>query len=280
MATTTNADHPQAAHWNGPAARAWVEGQTFMDRMLQPFEALLVAAVPSGFSGTVLDVGCGTGRTTVATAAKLGPGGRCVGVDISEPMLAAARTRAAEAGAAATFVCADAQDHGFAPGVVDLVLSRFGVMFFLDPVAAFANLRRATAAGGQLRAVAWRRAAENAFLTTAERAAAPFLPDLPPRRPDGPGQFAFGDGGRVRDILNESGWTDAAVTAIDVACALPEAELAPYIATMGPVGLALQSADAATRAQVIAAAHDAFAPYVRDGEVRFTAACWLLTARA
>ena len=109
-----------------------------------PLRKRTIALLQLQSGQTVLDVGCGTGRTTVAAAARLGPGGRCVGVDISEPMLAAARTRAAEAGAAATFVCADAQDHGFAPGGVDLVLSRFGVMFFLDHVAAFANLRRAT----------------------------------------------------------------------------------------------------------------------------------------
>lgn len=280
MSTTPASDNPQAAHWNGPAGQAWVRGQAIMDAMLQPFEALLLEAVPRGFSGALLDVGCGTGRTTVAAAERLGAGGRCTGVDISAPMLDAARTRAQQAGVAATFVCADAQTYAFVPASVDLVLSRFGVMFFPDPVAAFANLRRATVSGGRLRAVAWRSPAENAFLTTAERAAAPLLPELPPRKLDGPGQFAFADGDHVRSLLAEAGWTDIAVTATDVPCAVPASELLPYISTMGPVGQALQTASDETRARVIDVVQAAFAPYVHDGQVGYTAASWLITAGA
>jgi len=154
------------------------------------------------------------------------------------------------------------------------------VMFFADPVAAFANLRRAATADAAMRLLAWRSAAENPFMTTAERAAAPLLPDLPPRRPDAPGQFAFADHRRVHGILADSGWTDIDIHAIDVACTLPERELVPYLARLGPVGQALQDADEQTKARVLDAVRPAFDPYVRGAEVRFTAACWMIAARA
>lgn len=273
-------DAGQAAHWNGAAGHAWVDGQALMDRVLQPYEDLLVEAVPPGFAGSLLDVGCGTGSTTLAYARRMGHDGHVVGVDISEPMLTLARERASREGSRATFIAADAETHGFAPASVDLVLSRFGVMFFADPVAAFANLRRAVRAGGTLRFIAWRGAAENPFMTTAERAAAPLLPALPPRPADGPGQFAFADGARVRAILADSGWTGIDVRSLDVPCVMPEAQLVPYLSRLGPVGMALQGADAPTRERVLAAVRPAFAPFVHGDEVRFTGACWLVSASA
>ena len=150
---------------------------------------------PAG--GRVLDVGCGTGSTTLAVARRLGAKGRCIGIDISEPMIAAARARAEREGTPASFIRADAQTHAFEPASFDMIISRFGVMFFDDSVRAFANLRRAAKQTPSLRFIAWRSAAENPFMTTAERAAAPLLPNLPARRPDAPGQFAFADRDRV-----------------------------------------------------------------------------------
>lgn len=273
-------DDEQARRWNGPAARVWVEEQALLDRMLAPFEALLVEAVRAAAPARVLDVGCGTGGTTVAIARHVGAAGECLGVDISEPMLAAARIRAEREGVPARFVRADAAVHPFAPAHFDMIVSRFGVMFFADPVRAFANLRRAAQPGGELRFVAWRSAAENPFMTAAERAAAPLLPELPARSSDGPGQFAFGDRQRVRAILEESGWSGIDIRPLDVACSLPADALDRYVARMGPVGLFLQEADEPTRAKVVEAVRIAFDPYVHGGEVRFTAACWMVGARA
>lgn len=280
MSITDAAGGGQAAHWNGAAARAWVEGQALMDLVLQPFEELLAESIPVGFGGTVLDVGCGTGGTTLAVARRLARPGRCIGVDISAPMIAAARARAAPDHAAADFILADAAVHPFAEASLDRLVSRFGVMFFDDPVAAFANLRRAATSAGSLRFVAWRSAAENAYMTTAERLAAPLLPALPPRRADGPGQFAFADGARVHDLLTASGWPAVEVEPLDRTLTLPEADLVPYLTQFGPVGQALRDADATTRARVVAAIRPAFAPYVHGDEVRFPAACWLVTAQA
>jgi hypothetical protein len=116
-------------------------------------------------------------------------------------------------------------------------------------------------------------------MTTAERAARPLLPDLPVRRPDAPGQFAFADPTRVHTILDQSGWQDIQIRPIDVVCTIPKEQLSTYLTRLGPVGLALQEADERTRTQVIQAVRPAFDAYVQGSEVRFTAACWVVSAR-
>ncbi|WP_460307483.1 class I SAM-dependent methyltransferase [Actinocorallia aurea] len=267
----------QGARWNGPSGSAWVESRDLMEGMFRPLEELLAEGVEAG--ARVLDVGCGTGATTVAAARRAGPDGVCVGVDISAPMLEMARERAALEDSRASFVLADAQEHEFAPGAFDAVVSRFGVMFFADPARAFANLRRAAADGARLRLIVWRAVEDNPFMTTAERAAAPLLPDLPVRRPDEPGQFGFANPDLVRRVLTTAGWADIGLQPVDVVCAFPEAELVTYFTTFGPVGTLLRGLDDTTRARVIETVRPAFAPYVHGPDVRFTAACHLITAR-
>jgi SAM-dependent methyltransferase len=269
----------QARLWNGSAGCAWVEAQAMLDRTLQPFEDLLVEAVVASGAQRVLDVGCGTGSTTRATARVLGAKGRSVGIDISEQMIDAARMLAAQERTPAEFICADAQTHPFEPASFDLIISRFGTMFFTDPVAALANLRRAGAPDATLRSIVWRSPEENPFMTTAERAAAPLLPNLQPRRPDAPGQFGLADARRMRAILEESGWTEIDIRPIDAVCTLPESELLGYGTRFGPVGVALREADPHTRAQVATAVRAAFDPYVQGADVRFTASCWIVGAR-
>jgi SAM-dependent methyltransferase len=279
MDIVTGAGDEQSARWNGPAGCAWVDGQELLDRMYQPIEDRLVQAVAARSPRDVLDVGCGTGGTTVAMARVLGATGRSVGIDISEPMIAAARSRAERTGAPARFILADAQDYAFEPASFDMVVSRFGVMFFSDFVRAFANLRRAAKDGAELRLVVWRSAAENPFMTTAERAAAPLVPNIPPRQADGPGQFGLADERRVRHILEESGWAEVDVRPLDVACAFPEHELVPYFSRFGPLGLVLHELGDQTRARVVETVRPAFDPFVHGTEVRFTAACWDVSAR-
>jgi SAM-dependent methyltransferase len=268
----------QTMLWNGRAGQAWVDAQALLDHMFQPFADQLVAAAASA-GPRVIDVGCGTGATTLAIARRLGAAADCLGVDISAPMIALARERAAAEGSPAQFACADAQDHTFAPAHADIVVSRFGVMFFTDPVAAFANLLTATRAGGRLHAIVWRGAAENPFMTTAERAAAPFLPAVP-RRADGPGQFALAEPARVKAILGDGGWTGVELEPLDVTCRFPASDLERYVTRLGPLGVALPDVDAATRTAVVAAVLAAFAPFIDGDQVRFTAACWTLRAHA
>ena len=270
----------QPALWNGSAGCAWVDAQETLDQMYKPFEDLLVDPVVAGSPRRVLDVGCGTGATTLAAARRLGTQAKCVGVDISEPMLAAARARAERVGSSATFIRADAQTHPFEPSSYDAIISRFGVMFFDDPVAAFANLRRAARAGAELRFAAWRSPDENPFMTTAERAAAPLLPNVPPRVADAPGQFGFADALRVRRILEESGWGKVDIQPIDVVCTMPESELTRYATRFGPLGRVLQDADERTRTRVVRTVRAAFEPFVHGAEVRYDAACWLVGAAA
>lgn len=279
MAAVQRMGDEQAKLWNGTAGCAWVEAQALLDRTLQPFEDLLVEAVSASGARRVLDVGCGTGSTTRAVARLVGVTGDSVGIDISEQMTATARMLAEQERVPAKFICADAQTHTFEPASFDMIMSRFGVMFFADPVQAFANLRDAAGKGATLCFVAWRSPAENPFMTTAERAAARLLPNLQARRADAPGQFGFADARRVRSILEKSGWTQIDIQPIDVTCTLPESELSRYGARMGPVGTALRDVDTRTRDQVVAVVRAAFEPYVHGDTVRFTASCWNVSAR-
>jgi ubiquinone/menaquinone biosynthesis C-methylase UbiE len=281
MSETRQPNRDEAVRWNESSGPVWVEMQEVLDRMLAPFEARLVQEAFPREGGRVLDIGCGAGATTLAMARRLGPQGLCLGVDISAPLVAAAKVRAAAvAPVSAAFVQADAQTYAFEPESFDAVISRFGVMFFDDSEAAFANIRRAARHRAKLAFVAWRSPAENPFMTTAARAAAPFLPNLPAPNPDAPSQFAFADGNKVRRILDASGWTDIDVAPIDVASSVAAKDLLAYVTKLGPVGLALRDVNEPTRTHTVEAVRAAFDPYIQDGAARFTAACWLVCARA
>jgi SAM-dependent methyltransferase len=274
------ANSEQKALWNGRAGQAWVEAQASLDEMFKPLGEALVEAAQLSPGDRALDVGCGAGATTLAVAQRLGANGHCVGVDLSQPMIAAARARARRESLPASFVCADAQTHAFDPASFDALVSRFGVMFFDDSVQAFANLRRAARSGARLRFVSWRSATENPFMTVAERAAAPLLPNLPARQPDAPGQFGFADPRRVSRILEASGWTRIDVQPIDAECALPESALLSYLTRLGPLGRILSETDRLTRTRVVETVRAAMEPYVRGADVRFVAACWMTGAQA
>jgi ubiquinone/menaquinone biosynthesis C-methylase UbiE len=271
----------QAALWNDASGRTWVEMQEVLDGVLAPIEAPLIEEGFPGEGGRVLDIGCGAGATTLSMARRLGPAGLCLGVDISGLLVAAARARAAAEGlASAAFVQADAQTHVFEQGPFDAVISRFGVMFFDDPAAAFANIRRAARRKAKLAFVAWRSPDENPFLTEASRAAAPLLPNMRVPDPDAASPFAFADRERVQRILDASGWTDVDIRPIDVPSSVAEKHLPAYSTRMGLLGQALRDADEPTRARMADAVRPAFDRYIRDGAAHFTAACWLVSARA
>jgi SAM-dependent methyltransferase len=275
-------DEQQRA-WNGPSGEAWVDEQALLDRLFEPFAERLVEEAQAVSARRVLDIGCGTGATTLSLARALGPDGECTGIDISAPMISLARQRAAAERQAAErlsvgFEVADAETFAFPFSAVDLVVSRFGVMFFGDPVRAFANLGEAVREGGRLAVFVWRDRADNPFMTAAERAAAPLLPPQPARDPHAPGQFAFADREHVAAILAEAGWGRPSFEPVDIACTLSVEELERYMIRLGPLARSLPSLDPAARDRVIAAVRAGFEPF-RDGEViRFTAACWLIRA--
>lgn len=262
-----------AARWNGPSGQAWIDVQEPLDAMFRAFEDLLVEAVSVPEPRRILDVGCGTGATTRAVARLVGC--EAVGIDVSQLMIAAAKTRVD--GLKIDFLCADAEHHPFEAAGFDGIISRFGVMFFGDPVRAFANLRSATRPAGTLTFVAWRSIEENPFMTTAERAAGPLL-ELPTRQPDAPGQFAFADPHRVRRILEKSGWTDIDIRPLDVSCSFAEKDLLSCATRIGPVGQALREVAEPLRGKITDAVRAAFEPFVDGSVVRYTAACWMVRA--
>ncbi|WP_306362316.1 class I SAM-dependent methyltransferase [Nocardia sp. CC227C] len=278
-AADTTAAYEKSRQWRGGSGHAWADLQEALDTALRPFEELLVTAVRAAGGHRVLDIGCGAGTTTLAAARSLGADGRSVGVDISEPLIAVARERARRTRLPAEFLLADAQTYAFTPDF-DTLISRFGVMFFADPVAAFANLRGAAREGAALRFVAWRGIEENPFMTTAERAAAPLVPGLPGRDPSGPGQFAFADRDRVAGVLADSGWSDITIDPVDPVCTLPEEHLVAYFTRLGPLGTVFADLPEQLRPRVVDVVRSAFEPYVDGGMVRYPAACWLVGARA
>jgi SAM-dependent methyltransferase len=281
MREAHEANIDQAVLWNGSSGEAWAELQSVLDEMWAPFERVLIEHGVRAGTDRVLDIGCGSGATTLAAAKRLHGGGSCLGVDLSSQLIETARRRAMEEKVDnAVFARGDAQTHVFEPESFDAVISRFGVMFFGDPVAAFVNIHGAARSGAVLALVVWRGPADNPFMTTAARAAAPFLPTLATPDPSTPGQFGFADPERVRQILESSRWTHVDIRPLDVSVSLTERDLRTYVTRLGPVGRALQDVDERTREQASAAVHGAFDSFVIDGTARFDAACWLVRARA
>lgn len=277
MSETQMANPEMAELWNGPGARSWITAQAVLDQAFRGFETLLADMAADAGARAVLDIGCGTGATTRAIAGRIAPEGTALGFDLSVPMIAHAEMLSDQEGSPARFLAGDAQTHDFPSAGFDLIVSRFGVMFFSDPVAAFANLRRAAEPGAGLAMISWRSISENPFMTVAERAAAPYLPDLP-KRGGGPGQFAFADRDHVHGILDAAGWTDVSSDALDMPCAFPATALDTYLSLMGPVGQMLAKSDEATRERVISAIRDGFSEYTAGPDIQFTAACWLTRA--
>ena len=202
--TQLEAAGPNAAqidYWNATAGPSWVAAQEGLDIELRPWGEKAIATLAPVAGARMIDVGCGCGATTLMLAERVGPGGRVLGADISAPMLALARQRAEAAGLAqASFIQADAQTHAFEPA--DGVFSRFGVMFFADPAAAFANLRAALTERGRVVFVCWRALEHNPWMGVPVAAIAPLLPQAPQApQPGAPGPFAFADGDRVHAIL-------------------------------------------------------------------------------
>ncbi|HEU5417908.1 MAG TPA: class I SAM-dependent methyltransferase [Streptosporangiaceae bacterium] len=275
----------QAEHWNtGDGVAHWIANHARYERMHAPFTAMILDAAGLEPGTSVLDVGCGCGGTTLAAARLIRPG-RATGLDLSGPMLARARADAAAAGLGnVQFVQGDAQVHDLGPARSDTVLSRFGVMFFADPVAAFANIRSATRPAGRLIFVCWQPMAANQWLLVPATALAEHVqpPDL--GTGDGPGIFALADPDRLRRILAAAGWQDIDIAARQVPVLVGgggTVDDAVEFLRAGAVGrTALAGADAGTADRAIASVRSALAPYADAGGVRLGAAVWLVQAAA
>lgn len=267
----------QVAYWNEAAGPTWAGLQAPLDRQLQPLGRRAMAELALAPGQRVLDIGCGAGETTLELAAS---GAEAVGVDISRPLLEVARRRS-QGRAGVRFLEADAQTFAFDPASFDAVFSRFGVMFFADPSAAFANIRRALKPGGRLAFVCWRSPLENPIMTLPMMAALAHVPaPPPPPEPGAPGPFAFAEAERVRDVLTAGGFTDVAVTPHDQDIGSGDLETALGLALqIGPLGTLLRE-NPGQRAAVTDAVRAALAPHVGPDGVKLESATWIVTARA
>ena len=269
-----------ADDWSGEMGQRWLRNVDHFEAMLEPIGTALLDRAAIAPGERIVDLGCGGGATSRAIAARVGAQGAVLGLDISPDLIVAARARAGADFPALRFFCGDAASAILPAAPYDRLVSRFGVMFFDDPTAAFNTLRRAARPGAGLHVISWRDAAENPFMTVAERAAAPLLPAIPPRQPDAPGQFAFADRRRVHRLLDAAGWQAIDIQPVDLACTLPTHELERYFTRLGPLGRVLHEADPALRGRIVDVVRAAFQPYVDGETVRFTAACWSVVAQA
>jgi ubiquinone/menaquinone biosynthesis C-methylase UbiE len=271
------ANAQQVAYWNESAGPTWAELQEPLDRQLAPLGRRAMAELELGPGQRVLDIGCGAGETTIELSYS---GAEILGVDISTTLLAVARQRPRDTNLA-RFLEADAQTQPFEPAHFDAVFSRFGVMFFADPAAAFANIRRAMKPAGRLAFVCWRTPAENPIMSLPMMAALAHI-DTPPAPPEpgAPGPFAFADPERVKAILATAGFRDVAVTPHDEAIGSGDVETTLGLALrVGPLGALLRE-NPGKREAVIAAVRAAIAPHDGPDGVKLGSATWIVTARA
>lgn len=277
---SANAD--QIKFWNGPTGLKWTQFQDDMDRNLNDATAGIMPFAAAKPGESVLDIGCGGGQTTRLLAQAVGTKGVVTGVDISGPLLEAARKRSVGEDNI-LYVQSDAAFHPFTP-VYDLVFSRFGVMFFDDPPAAFANIRKALKPGGRLAFVCWRPAAENQWVMLPAGAARDLLPPQPPPDPLAPGPFAFADRGRVESILTSAGFRAVKIEKLDGRMDLgSDADHAAFqMCNLGPLSRALgdASVDDATRERVRLAVKAEMEKIKTADGIRPAIACWLVGASA
>ena len=280
-----SANPEQAEYWNSLIGPKWVLLQAEIDQRLQPLNAILTERAGIAAGHRVIDVGCGTGDLALHLAEVVGPGGAVLGADLSAPMLALAERRRAERGYGhLRFLQIDAQTHAFEPAAYDLALSRFGVMFFGDPAAAFANLRRALRPGGRVAFVCWQRLADKPWMAVPLGALARHLALPAPPPPGAPGPFAFADRARVQGLLESGGF--AAVEVHDVREPLRLGggsldEAVEFALEIGPAASALREAGAGPelRARVADAVREALAPFAAGGTPSLPSAAWIFTAR-
>jgi SAM-dependent methyltransferase len=275
----------QIRYWNETAGPKWAAFQGVLDRQLSVLGRRAMDRARPIAGERVIDVGCGCGDTTIELGRRVVPAGEALGIDVSAPMLA----QAADAARAAAvrnvrFELADAQTYRFPPGGFDLVFSRFGVMFFIDPAAAFANLRAALRADGRLVFICWQALPENPWLFVPLRAASAHLTLPPPPAPDAPGPFAFADPERVRGILARARFADVELepmreTLTVGGAATIDQAVQFLLEGVGPTTAALREADPAVRGRVAAAVRDALEPFATTDGVRMGSAAWLVSAR-
>ena len=281
----------QIEFWNGETGQNWVSHDALMEAMLQPLGEAVMDSLSLQPGEHVLDIGCGCGHTSLNLADRIGAEGSVTGIDISAPMLAVARQLAAEHNAghnaghnAVQFVEADAQTHTFTPEMYDAVFSRFGVMFFEDPVAAFANIRRSLRPSARLAFCCWQPRAVNPFMTVPAMAALELLPAPPEIPPRTPGPFAFEEADYVTEILNKAAFEHVAVTPLrqplTFGRGLSLEDIVERLVQIGPIAQMVREAPKDLQQPVRDKVVDAVAPFYQDGSgMTLEGQFWLVTAK-
>lgn len=275
----TTVNQTQHETWNGDSGERWVADADRRDAVLAPVAEALLAASRIQPGESILDVGCGCGATTITAASLAGPDGSAHGIDLSEPMLAVARRRAHDTGlTTVSFDAADAQTHPFAGVGHDAVISRFGTMFFDDPVAAFINIGRGVRPGGRLFIATWQPLGLNDWLTVPGAALLGYG-TLPESAPGGPGMFAQADPDLVRSTLTRAGWTAVDSRAVTVTLRLGDdpVDATDYLADSGVGRAVLETVPAPDRVAALRAVTDALAPHTTSDGVHLDAAIWITT---
>lgn len=271
----------QRNRWNGADGEYWTRQQDRLDRTLAPVIGPLLDFAEPRTGSTVMDVGCGCGATTVELAKAVGPSGRVMGLDISEPMLAKAGERLHEF-ANTTLLLGDAADLPVRDLGAELMISRFGVMFFGDPVAAFANLRTGLVPGGRIRFACWRPINQNPWLQIPLHAVYEHVPRLEKPDPEEPGPFSFADTARVTRILTAAGFTAPSFTPLDVQLDVAAGgtfeDAVVHASEMGPARRALADQPDAIRAAALKSIERALTPYASPTGVNLPGAIWLVAA--
>ncbi len=271
----------QIDYWNGPAGQRWVEHSDRLDAMLAPFADRVLAQANAMRDEQIIDIGCGAGALTLLATQAAGDGASALGVDVSLPLLALARQRAQASGSTARFEHGDASQFD-APGQFDLMISRFGVMFFEQPAAAFASLRKTIKPGGRLAFICWQALAKNDWAFAPLQAALPFFDSPPePGDPNAPGPFAFQDRDRLAALLDEAGWKAVGIDPVETEMTLPGdtlEESAAFMMQLGPLSRLLAAQEIDSR-PVEAALQELMRQHQKgDGRIRMKSACWLVSA--
>jgi SAM-dependent methyltransferase len=284
IATSANTG-PNAAqieNWDGPGGQHWVAEAERYDRMTGAFGERIIEAAAPRPGERVLDVGCGNGAVALAVSALVAPGGSVLGLDISGPMLGCARQRADAAGiASVSFRQGDAQVYPLPTASFDAVVSRFGVMFFDDPVAAFTNLGRALRPGGRIAFTCWRELAVNDWLMVPAGAALQHVPMPDLGQPGAPGPFSLADPERVHQVLRDAAFAQIALeevvrpmpmgsSAEDVLAFMRGTEMAQVLMT---------GVDPGTAEQAWAAVKAALQAHAEPGGITLAGTAWIVTAR-
>jgi len=270
--------------WNDAGGRMWVNYQHVIEASMAPFGQKVMDILDFNDGERVLDIGCGCGGTTYEIAQLVGSNGSVFGVDISEMIIASAKKKVCKNNQSnIVFECVDAQTHSFDMNVFDVVFSRFGVMFFDDPIVAFENIRKSLIAGGRMAFVCWQAVKDIEWINLPRNIVGEYIALPPPSPSDEPGGFSFSDANRVKEILHSAGFVNIVVekfnSKINIGVDLNEA--LRFMTHIGPAGSVLDNSDIDSKTQAkftndLCAALEA---YQTNQGIELGSAMWIVTAR-